>query len=108
MAGDGCGISQMYEYKCLVLPDAVQEVTAGGIVLPDTTKDRKKWETVEATFVMAGALAFTDPDWGIMPNKGDRILIAKQAGYTWKGKDGLDYRIINDKDIVAELEEQGT
>ena len=105
MVSDGSGINQMFEYKCLVLPDPVEETTKGGIVLADTTKARKQFETVKATFVKAGPIAFTDPNWEIYPVMGDRILIAKASGDRHEGADGQIYKIINDKDIVARLEE---
>lgn len=94
------GISQVYEYKCLVLADPVEEKTAGGIILADTTKDRKKFDTTNGTLILTGDLAFTDPDWGDRPRPGDRILMAKNCGYFI---DGTDYKVINDKDIIGKL-----
>jgi co-chaperonin GroES (HSP10) len=99
------GIEVMYEYNCLVLPDPVEEVTKGGIILAQTTQEKKKYETQRATFIMASGLAFSDPNWPVVPIPGDRVYVTRHSGFFHKGDDGLDYKIVNDKDIVAKLKE---
>jgi chaperonin GroES len=96
------------EYKCLVSPIAVDEKSKGGIILPDEHKDRVQFAQMEGVLVAVSPLAFTyadKADWGDaeMPKPGDKILFAKFAGVAIKGKDGKDYRIVNDKDISAVL-----
>ena len=34
---------------------------------------------------------------------GDKIIFAKYAGLLYKGGDGMEYRMINDKDVVGTL-----
>jgi co-chaperonin GroES (HSP10) len=91
---------QPVEFKVLVLPDPVQDKTSGGLFIPDTTKDREKHRTVKATLVAVGGNAFEGWD-APLPVVGDRVYLAMNAGMFVTGFDGLEYRMINDKDIVA-------
>lgn len=93
------------DLKVLVLPDPTEEVSKGGIIIPDTTKDRQKFAVTKATIVAAGDNAFRE--WGdsaYSPKVGDRILHAQYAGARVKGADDQDYIIMNDDDVVAVME----
>lgn len=93
------------EFKVLVLPKVVDEKSKGGIILPDEKKDRDQFAQMEGELVAVSPLAFTysdDQGWD-KPKPGDRVLFAKYAGAVVKGKDGIDYRIVNDKDVAAVL-----
>lgn len=97
------------EYKCVVLPKEVTE-KIGSIYIPDTTKERDQFAQMEGVLVAVSPLAFTYADqaeWergnGAPPSPGDRVLFAKYSGAAVKGKDGKEYRIVNDKDICAVL-----
>src|SRR4051812_45680406 len=87
------------DLRVLVLPDTVEAKTAGGIFLPETKIDQDKFATVKGTLIAVGENAFTEakrnPDY-IAPKAGDRIMIAKYGGVMTPGKDGRDYRIMND------------
>lgn len=93
------------DLKVLVRPDPAEEVSKGGIIIPDSTKDRQKFAVTKATIVAVGANAFRD--WGevFSPAPGERILHAQYAGARVKGEDGEDYIIMNDEDVVAWVEE---
>lgn len=95
------------EFNILVRPRAVEEKTKGGIILPDETKDREQFAQLEGVLVEASPLAFTYHDGSVSafnpPKPGDRVLFAKYAGAPVKGKDGVDYRLIKDKDLTAVL-----
>ena len=96
------------EYKILVEPIKVDEKTKGGIILPDEHKDREQFAQMQGVLVAVSPLAFTyadDEAWGDAekPKPGDRVMFAKFAGAAVKGKNGKDYRIINDKDLSAVL-----
>lgn len=93
------------EYKVLIRPRAVEEKSKGGIILPDQHKEREQFAQQEGEIVAASPLAFTYDDWkGNQPPKtGDVVLFAKYAGFMARGKDGIDYRVVNDKDITAVL-----
>jgi chaperonin GroES len=98
------GIKPM-EYKVLVEPVKVEEKTAGGIYLPDQVKDKNKFANDEGTIIAVGPIAFTDPHWLECPKVGDKVMFDRYAGILVKGKDENEYRIINDKEICAILEE---
>jgi chaperonin GroES len=86
----------------LVLPDPVEEVTKGGIILPDAAQEREKYNTQKATLIALGKSCHVQ--WVEKPQPGDRILIAQYAGKMVKGDDGQDYRIVKEDDIIAMLE----
>lgn len=93
------------EYKVLVLPSKIEEKTKGGILLPNESQDRNQFAQMEGQLIACSPLAFTYDEWKTndAPKAGDRVLYAKYAGAMVKGKDGEDYRLINDKDISAVL-----
>ena len=93
------------EYKVLIEPKKVDEKTKGGIIIPDESKDREQFAQMEGALVACSPLAFTYDDWknANPPKPGDRVLFAKFAGAKVTGKDGKEYRIVNDKDIAAVL-----
>src|SRR5690554_8029371 len=100
------------EFTVMVLPKPVEERSAGGIIIPDMTKDSEKYAQVEGTIVARSPLAFTyatAAEWeaaGATPPKpGDRVLHAKYAGVRVKGRDGVEYLLVKDKDITATIEE---
>jgi co-chaperonin GroES (HSP10) len=99
------------EYKCVVRPLEIEETDAvlkgaksAGIIIPKADEEREQMAQVNAEFIAAGGSAFSDWIGPVHPNQGDIIMVNKYAGYVVKGKDGMDYRIINDKDILAILE----
>lgn len=97
------------EFKVLVLPSPTEEVTKGGIIVPIDKVDKDKYATTDGVLVAMSHLAFTyvtDEEWGDhKPKPGMKVVFAKYAGSRRKGKDGLDYLLINDKDVVATIEE---
>ncbi len=103
--GNPSGINPT-EYKVLVRPETVKEKTAGGIIIPEETRERDQYAAQEGELVAISPLAFTYHDWpdGIdKPGLGSRVIFAKFAGAKIKGKDGVDYRLINDRDVMAVL-----
>jgi len=97
------------EFKVLVAPKPVEE-KIGSIIIPDMSKDAEKYATVEGTIIDISHLAFTyatETEWdGHKPKAGQRVIYAKYAGVRIKSpKDGREYLLINDKDIVATIEE---
>jgi co-chaperonin GroES (HSP10) len=93
------------EFKVLILPDPVEEKTKGGIILAVETTEKEKYATMQGSIVAVSHLAFsyaTAEEWGDnKPKAGDRVLFAKYAGVRHKAKDGVEYLLVNDKDIVA-------
>lgn len=93
---------QPREFKILVFPEVVEERSAGGIILAQTTKEKEQMAQVKGKLVAAGGNAFED--WADPPEIGSTVYIGKYAGYTVKGADGQEYRLCNDKDIAATIE----
>jgi co-chaperonin GroES (HSP10) len=93
------------EFKVLILPKEVEEVTKGGIILAAQTTIAEKYATIEGTIIDLSHLAFTyatEDEWaGKKPKAGHRVIFAKYAGVRHKAKDGKEYLLVNDKDIVA-------
>jgi len=85
------------EYKVLVFPHAVEEVSKGGIILATAAVEKEKHAQSEGTIVAVGDMSFTDPTWPNPPVAGDIVLFDRYAGSLIKGKDGKEYRLITTK-----------
>lgn len=94
------------EYNVVVKPDAVEEVTPGGIILPVTQTDRDKLAVEEGMLVAVSPHAFSYAEWdgAKPPQVGERVVFARYAGALHK-RGEQDYRIIKDKDIIAVVED---
>lgn len=96
------------EFRVLIKQRKVEEKTRGGIFLPQDSKEKEQLAEMKATVIAVGGSAFSD--WiqteGGIPKVGDEILTARYAGVYAEGVDGEEYRIINDKDVTAILEEK--
>lgn len=86
----------------LVLPDEVQDKTAGGVFLPDQAKVKLEHATLKCTFIAAGGAAFQG--WSEAPRPGQRVVIEQYAGRFVDGSDGRKYRLVRNEDILAILE----
>jgi len=84
-------------YRLKVKPDAIEEVTAGGIILSAVTKERDQAATVTGVVVGVGPSCFEGAD---VLREGDRILFAKYGGLVHKEND-IEYRMMNDSDVIA-------
>lgn len=97
------------EFKVLIMPKAVEEKTKGGIYMPPQAVDAEKAMTIEGEIIAVSHLAFTyatEAEWdGKKPAPGQRVIFAKYAGVRHKAKDGQEYLLVNDKDIVATIED---
>jgi len=93
------------EYKVVVLQDAVEEKTKGGIYLPQDTQEKEQIAEVNGTLIAVGGLAFHDginsPWWPPIPKPGDRVLVSKYSGFMFEGTDGKKYQCCQDKDILG-------
>lgn len=93
------------DLKVLVKPETLEETTEGGIVIPGNVRARHDMAGIKATLVAVGSEAFSEiKNRDARPKPGSIISIAKFAGYLIKGKDGVEYRLISDIDIVAVLD----
>jgi chaperonin GroES len=86
-----------------ILVEAVEEkeVKKGGIVIPDTAKEKP----MESRVVALGT-GKTDDNGKKVPfemQKGDHVLVAKYGG-TEVNLEGKEYKILNSEDVLAVLE----
>ena len=84
--------------KVLVKRLEAEERTAGGIVLPDTAKEKPKEGKVVA--LGSGKLLENGKRGGFQVKKGDRILFASYAGTEVK-VDGEEYLLMPEEDVLA-------
>lgn len=98
---------QPLDLRVLVKPDAVEEVTSGGIIKPQTTAEREKYAGTKAVLIAKGDNAFKE--WGdqaAKPEPGARVHFAQYSGARIKGEDGEDYIVMNDADLTSIIEVQ--
>ncbi len=89
--------------RVVVQPQEREEMTRGGIYLPDTASKEKPQEgTVMA--VGEGRLDDTGRRVPVAVGPGDRVLFAKYAGTEIRIEDE-DYLILAEKDILAVVNE---
>jgi len=87
--------------RVLVEPVEEKEVKKGGIIIPDTAKEKP----TEGLIVALGT-GKTDDNGKKVPfevKKGDRVLISKYGGTEIK-LNGKEYKILNSDDILAMVE----
>jgi chaperonin GroES len=88
--------------RVLIKREEPRDVVKGGIVIPDTAKEKPLEGIVEA---VGEGKRNTDGDGFIAPvvKKGDRVLIGKYSGTDVKVLDD-EYVIVREDDILAVLE----
>lgn len=103
--------------RILVKPDVIETKTKGGIVITDQIRDHHMDAQTSGTIVAIGPDAwkhytertkdgitvrgFSQP----FAEVGDKVMFAKFGGQKVWGKDGEQYRVINDVDVTATIEE---
>ncbi|MCA9185462.1 MAG: co-chaperone GroES [Pirellulaceae bacterium] len=86
--------------RVVVEPLAAEETTAGGIVLPDTAKERPQRGTVVA--VGPGKLLDNGERGALSVAVGDEVIYGKYGG-TDIEIDGDDVKILRESDILAKV-----
>lgn len=87
--------------RVVITPLKQEEVTASGLVIPDTAKEKPQQGEVVA--VGPGRLDDSGKRVAIDLVTGDRILYAKYSGTDVK-IDGVDYIVLNEKDVLCKIE----
>jgi chaperonin GroES len=87
--------------KVVVERNEAEERTAGGIVLPDTAKDKPKQGTVLA--VGSGRVLDNGETRKLEVKKGDKVLFGGYAGSEVK-IDGKELLILSENEILAVIE----
>ena len=84
--------------RIIVKPLPAEEITKGGIVLPDTAKEKPQ----EGEILAAGKGKITDDGkvQALEVKVGDRVLYAKYSGTEFK-LDGEEVLIIREEDVLA-------
>jgi len=91
-------------WRILVKPQEINETSAGGIIVTTGSfKDREQLGNTTGIVVAMGDQCYADEPtpWCAVGNK---VIFAKYAGLMYLGKDGQQYRMINDKDITGTLD----
>jgi chaperonin GroES len=109
--------------RVLIKPDDIEEKTAGGIIIPGTVGELHAMAQSTGVLVEAGPDAWIDYTEvtrdasgavlsittrgysGPAAKPGDRVAFAKYGGLQVEGKDGQVYRLMNDEDITAPIDE---
>lgn len=82
--------------------------TPGGLLLPASVRERDDAACQTGTIVAKGPCAGDALDWPEgheFPPVGSRVVVKKFAAmYELKGDDGFEYRLCEDKDVLAVLE----
>jgi chaperonin GroES len=86
--------------RVVVQPLEAEEVTAGGIVLPDTAKEKPQRGKVVA--VGAGKLLDSGARGELSVSVGDEVIFGKYGGSEVE-VNGEEYKILRETDILAKV-----
>ena len=92
---------ELFDDRVLVKQDAAEEVTKGGIIIPDTAKEKPQ----KGKVIAAGPGKRADQTGTLIPMTvavGDIVLYGKYGGQEIK-LDGEDYMIMKSSDILMKL-----
>jgi chaperonin GroES len=84
--------------RVVIRPSAKEEVSAMGVILPDTAKEKPQKGTIIA--VGTGRVLDNGQKQSMEVKEGDTVLFAKYAGTEIK-IDGEELLILSEKDILA-------
>jgi chaperonin GroES len=87
--------------RVVIEPMEAEEKTPGGIVLPDTAKEKPMKGKVVA--VGDGKMLENGKRAELLVKKGDKVLYGKYAG-TEITVDGKEYLVMRESDILAKIE----
>ena len=87
--------------RVLIRQSEAEETTAGGIVLPDTAKEKPQRGKVIAVGV--GKLLDSGERGKMCLKKGDEVFYGKYSGTELK-IDGTEYGLIGEADVLAVIE----
>lgn len=88
--------------RLVVRREEAESKTAGGIVLPDSAKNKPQFGKVLA--VGAGRLLKDGSRRGLQVKAGDKVLFTTWAGDEYKDRGGDEILIMREDDILAVLE----
>ncbi len=85
--------------RIVVQPLEAEEVTKGGIILPETAKEKPHEGKIVA--VGRGKVGDNGQVQALELKVGDRVLYGKYSGNEIKTKDGKEYLIMREEDVLA-------
>lgn len=83
------------DYKIIVRQDKAEETSIGGIIIPDSAKEKP----------LQGVVTSTCKEDKLQPlsiKKGDRVMFSKHSGNPFQ-VDGKDFLIMKESDVFAVL-----
>lgn len=104
--------------RILVLPDDLKMTTDGGIAIPDSVLKEHFYAQNIGKLIAVGPDSWlhhiergpggnTEVGYrGPFAKVGDRVMFDRYGGEMKEGKDGRIYRILNDKDITAIVDDE--
>lgn len=84
--------------RVLVQEIEVKEISVGGIILPDSAKEKPQEAKVVA--LGTGGLDSNGKEIVFHVTEGDTVIVSKYGGTEVKS-DGQEYKILNQNDILA-------
>lgn len=95
-------IKKVFGSNVLIIPRDVEEKTNSGIYIP-TAKGQKQ-QIGEVVMVGEGHILEDGTKCPLSVNVGDIVIYAKYAG-TQISNNGIDYILLNERDLLVQLEE---
>jgi chaperonin GroES len=92
---------ELFDDRVLVKPNAAEEKSAGGIIIPDTAKEKPQRGTV----IAVGNGKYAEQTGNLIPvnvKVGDTVLYGKYGG-TEISLQGEDYLIMRSSDILMKI-----
>jgi len=92
---------ELFDDRVLVKPNEAEEKTAGGIIIPDTAKEKPQ----KGTVIAVGNGRFAEQTGNLIPlqiKAGDTIMYGKYGG-TEINIEGVDYLIMRATDILMKI-----
>lgn len=92
--------------RAVLVKPYTPELKESLIVLPDEAMARDQMVEQRAIVIEVGKYAWHDEPEP-RASAGQKVLVSKFAGYMVKGTaDGVQYRLVNDRDIFAAIEKE--
>ena len=89
--------------RIVVRRQEAQDKTAGGIVLPDSAKNKPQRGKVLA--VGAGRMLKDGTRRSLQVKEGDTVLFTNWAGDEFKGREGDNVLLMREEDVLAVIED---
>ena len=92
---------ELFDDRVLVKPNAAEEKTSGGIIIPDTAKEKPQ----KGTVVAVGKGKYADQTGNLIPMQikaGDTVMYSKYGG-TEINIGGEDFLIMRASDILMKI-----